>query len=230
MYRTALDVARKSGAQFMVGGGFCLAFFTNRWRNTKDIDFYVLPAERQKMIDALTQAGFKDYYDQKPYDRGWIYRSVQDGVIVDIIWSMANRRAEVDPVWFDRAPVVTLREESFKVVPPEELLWCKLYVFQRDHCDWTDLLNLIYGVGPKLDWDHLLTRIGNDVQLLKGILELFTWVAPHRASELPISLRRELQLSTPQAVDPEEERRRVRLLDSRGWFAAYNPKDKPMEV
>jgi hypothetical protein len=85
-------------------------------------------------------------------------------------------------------------------------------------------------VGPKLDWDHLLTRVGGDVQLLKGILELFTWAAPHKAAELPMSLRRELNLSTPQTVDPEEERRRVRLLDSRGWFAAFHPEDQPLEV
>jgi hypothetical protein len=230
MYRLALDAARQSGVEFMVGGGFSLAFYTDRWRNTKDIDFYVLPAERQKMIDALARAGFVDYYDQKPYDRGWIFRSVQNGVIVDVIWSMANRRAEVDQVWFDRAPVVNLREESFKILPAEELLWCKLYVLQRDHCDWTDLMNLIYGVGPRLDWDHLLMRVGNDVQLLKGILELFTWAAPHRAAELPMSLRRELQLSKPQDADVEEEKRRVRLLDSRGWFAAFHPEDKPLEV
>lgn len=230
LYRQALDAARRSKIDFMVGGGFSLAFYTNRWRNTKDMDFYVLPAERQQMIDALGKAGFVDYYDQKAYDRGWIYRSHQKGVIVDVIWSMANRRAEVDPVWFERGPVVSLRDETFKILPPEELLWCKLYVLQRDHCDWTDLMNLIYGVGPKLDWDHLLSRVGNDVQLLKGILELFTWAAPHRAAELPMNLRRELQLSAPQPADVEETRRRVRLLDSRGWFAAFHPQDQPLEV
>jgi len=230
LYRQALAAARDSGVQFTIGGGFALAFYTGRWRNTKDIDLYVIRGDRERLIAALNKAGFGDYYEQRPYDRGWIYRSVQDGVIVDVIFAMANRRTEVHPVWLERAPRVTLREETFQILSAEELLWAKLYVLQRDHSDWPDLLNLIYATGPRLDWDHLLGRLGADAQLLKALLELFTWLAPNRAAELPHNLRRELQLSSPPRIAPEEEQRRVRLLDSRAWFAAYHPKDQPVEI
>src|SRR5438105_10001981 len=85
-YRAAIDAVRGAGIPFLLGGGFALATFTGRWRDTKDIDFYVMPQARSATIAALTKAGFGDYYQRLSYDRRWIYRSVQSDVIVDIIW------------------------------------------------------------------------------------------------------------------------------------------------
>src|SRR5689334_6703815 len=135
VYQSAIEVLRSTGVPFMLGGGFALATFAGRWRDTKDIDFYVLPKDREVVIAALSKAGFTDYFCQRPYDRKWIYRSVRFGVIVDIIWSMANQRAQVDSEWFERSMPVVIRGERLQVVPMEEFLWCKLYIMQRDHCD-----------------------------------------------------------------------------------------------
>ena len=84
---------------------------------------------------------------------------------MDIIWAMANQRAQVDNLWFKRACSISIRGENLKVLPLEELVWCKLYIVQRDHCDWTDVFNLIYAIGPQLDWKHLIERAGEDVPL-----------------------------------------------------------------
>src|SRR5437764_11757034 len=45
VYQTAIEVLRSTGVPFMLGGGFALATFAGRWRDTKDIDFYVLPKD-----------------------------------------------------------------------------------------------------------------------------------------------------------------------------------------
>src|SRR4051812_49001026 len=92
IYEAAMQSARHAGVPFMVGGAFALGVYTGRWRPTKDVDLLILPKDRDKMIEALTRAGFKDYHDQLHYDRGWIYRSTRDNYIVDVIWRMANRR------------------------------------------------------------------------------------------------------------------------------------------
>lgn len=229
-YRSAIEAARNAGLRFMLGGGFGLAIYTGRWRNTKDIDFYILPRDRDPMIAALSNAGFIDYFDQRPYDPGWIYRSTREGIIVDIIWSMANRRAEVDEIWFERAHPVQIREESMHVIPPEELLWCKLYILQRDHFDWTDIFNLLYAAGPQLDWDHLLERVEPDTPLLQAALTVFSWISPNRAREFPDKLRKQLGLSKPEKISKGEQLRRVKLLDSRAWFAAFQREDQYLEV
>src|SRR5882762_243711 len=87
IYRSAIRAVRKAGIPFLLGGGFAGATFTGRWRDTKDIDFYVHPRDRQATVTALTAAGFEDYFNRLPYDRKWIYRSVKSNVIVDIIWA-----------------------------------------------------------------------------------------------------------------------------------------------
>lgn len=78
------------------------------------------------------------------------------------------------------------------VLPVEEMIWDKLYVMQRDRCDWPDTLNLLYAAGPTLDWQYLFGRLASD--------------AP-------------LGLPPPQA-GPDTDRARADLLDRRAWFAA----------
>src|SRR5688572_5658432 len=160
VYRDAIRATRRTGGRFVVGGAFGLAHYTGRWRNTKDLDLFVLPSEKDKVIDALTKAGFEDYYPRLAYDRGWIYRAVRDDTIVDTIWQTPNRRSEVDEEWFTRSRKVVLRVEKLEVLPAEELLVIKLFVIQRDRCDWPDLLNLLYSTGHRLDWPHVLKRLG----------------------------------------------------------------------
>src|SRR5438552_1988912 len=230
VYLRAIEALRSTRLPFMLGGGFALGAYVDRWRNTKDIDFYILPQTQELMAEALTNAGFADYYEQLPYDRGWIHRSTRDGVIVDLIWSMANRRAQVDTTWFEHAQTVALREETLRLIPAEELLWCKLYVFQRDHCDWPDVLNLLHAVGPSLDWPRLLGRMDSDLQLLKAALTLFDWISPNRSAQLPAHIRRQLELPNVLAITAEEEQRLVRLLDSRGWYVPMLAKGAPLEV
>src|SRR5437867_3503860 len=229
IYRAAIQAVRSANVPFLLGGGFALATFTGRWRDTKDIDFYISPEDRDAAAAALSQAGFADYYERLPYDRKWIYRSVKSDVIVDIIWSMANQRAQVDQLWFERAGSISIRGETIRVVPMEEFLWCKLYIIQRDHCDWTDIFNLLYARGPDLDWEHLVERLEEDTAILKSMLTLYGWLCPKSARELPASLWRRLDLPLPPAA-PRPKRNRIRLLDSRAWFAALQSKDKKLGV
>jgi hypothetical protein len=230
IYRDTIRLLRSVNLEFMLGGGFCWANYTRHWRNTKDIDFFILPRDRQIAIDTLTSVGFEDYFDQRPYDRAWIYRAFKQGNIVDVIWSMANQRAFVDESWFARAPEISLRGERVRVLGAEELLWCKLYVLQRDHSDWPDLLNLLYAAGAELDWKHLLNRLGEDEGLLRGLLNVFAWVAPTRAGTLPGWLQRKLKLPQIRDCSRQSELRRVKLLDSRAWFAAAQPNNKPLAI
>src|SRR5262245_35937441 len=45
-YKRAIQAVREAHIPFLLGGGFALATFTGRWRDTKDIDFYVKPSAR----------------------------------------------------------------------------------------------------------------------------------------------------------------------------------------
>jgi hypothetical protein len=217
------------GVPFLLGGGFALASFTGRWRDTKDIDFYIKPEHRELVVAALRKAGFRDYFNKLPYDRRWIYRSIRSGVIVDIIWAMANQRAQVDNGWFERAGELELRGERLAIIPPEEMMWCKLYILQRDHCDWTDGFNLLYAAGHRLDWAHLIERLEEDTPLLKAMLQVYGWLCPKYALKLPKSLWKSLNLRPPGKAHPPK-RDHIRLLDTRDWFAALQTPEQKLEV
>ena len=218
IYRQVIRACKAAGFPFAVGGGLAIGVYTGLWRETKDIDFYVLPEDRRKLQEILTGLGLEDYYEQLPYDRAWIYRSAQDKIIVDVIWAMANHKTEIDEQWVSCGPEVTVRGETFRLVPAEELAWAKLYVMQKDRCDWPDALNVIRAQRDTLDWRRLLDRLGDDAPILRAVLILFAWLRPDLARELPRSVWEKLE--TPAQIETTEEAasRRADLLDRRPWF------------
>jgi hypothetical protein len=220
VYQEVLARGRAKGVRFVLGGGFAISTYTGHWRNTKDMDLYVLPADREAMIQATAEAGLRDMYERGPYDRRWIYRSACGDNIVDIIWAMANLRAQVDEGWLRDGGEFTMRGERIAVVPPEEMVWNKLYVMQYDRCDWTDVFNMFYSIGADLDWEYLIQRMGDDVPLLAGALSVYRWMCPGKAREIPAAVWESLQLPAPrpQAI-PEIDWHRSALLDIRPWFA-----------
>ncbi len=222
IYREVLDEAEAREIPFAIGGAFAVATYTGHWRDTKDIDLYVLPPHRERMIAVLGALGFTDYYKKLPYDRWWIYRGTKDDTIVDVIWAMANHRQRIDGLWMSGRES-EIHGRCVKVLPPEALLWDKLYILQRDRCDWPDVLNLLYATGADLDWRYVLERIGADMALLAGALAVFRWIAPGRAGSLPPWLWERVGLAPgaeaePPGPVPEIDARRASLLDTRPWF------------
>jgi hypothetical protein len=219
VYHRVIQEARAAGIPFAFGGAFATAVYTGDLRNTKDFDFYILPSGRPPMIEAISRSGLQDYYDRLPYDRSWIYRASQGDIIVDAIWAMANQRAAVDSPWLTRGPEVTLRGERLRAIPIEELIWSKLYVLQRERSDWGDVLRLLDARAQSVDWDRLLSRMGEDTPLLTGAVSVLAWLDPDRARDIPGRVWGRIGLRPPQpAHDAELSRKRAGLLDSRPWF------------
>jgi hypothetical protein len=222
VYRRVVREARALGVRFAIGGAFATASYTGQLRNTKDLDLYLLPADLDAMKRAMSLAGLQDYYEQLPYDRSWIYRSCQGEIIVDAIWAMANHRAAVDEHWVTQGPEVVIRGEPLRAIPVEELIWSKLYVLQRERCDWGDVLNLLDAQTQAVRWEHLIDRMGEDIPLVAGALAVFSWLAPDKASSIPQSVWSRVGLRAPPAADSIDlSFTRANLLDSRPWFTRH---------
>jgi hypothetical protein len=219
VYEKVIDGLAVAGVPFALGGAFGLAIYTGCHRNTKDLDLCVLPTGREAAIEVVTRLGLIDYFDQAPYERHWIYRATTDGILVDIIWAMANHRAEVDSWWMS-GPSVQLRGRTVHVVPPEAMLWDKLYILQRERCDWPDVLNLLYHQGDKLAWREVLQRLEEDRPLLAGALTVFRWLSPGVSAKFPDWLWSAVNLpGSDCSGEPEIAPERVARLDKRPWYA-----------
>jgi hypothetical protein len=166
--------------------------------------------------------GLDDLFDAQPYDRSWIFRAVRNGVIVDIMWALANGAGQVEPAWLSRGGCAEIRGEALRMLAPEEMFWSKVHVMQRDRCDWPDLLNLLHTTGAQFDWSRLLQRMAGHERLLASIVSLHAWIAPGRARLLPEWLWRRLHLDMPPA-GPTRCDDHVRLLDTRDWFTPVDP-------
>jgi len=220
VYHDVMARANAKGIRFVLGGGLAISTYTGHWRNSKDIDLYILPADRDALIEVTKEAGLRDLYERAPYDRRWIYRSACGDTIVDIIWAMANLRSQVDEGWLRDGGEFVIRGERLPVVPPEEMVWNKLYVLQHDRCDWTDVVNLFYAVGGELDWEYLIRRMGDDTPLLAAALSVYRWMCPGRSRAIPASVWESLQVPAPRRdAVPEIDWHHSTLLDVRPWFA-----------
>jgi hypothetical protein len=217
LYKQVIAAADDRKLRFAVGGGLAAATYCGQWRDTKDLDLYIFEQDREALIQLLASLGFVDYFEQKPYDRQWIYRSGKDGTIIDVIWAMANRRATVDDHWL-QGPAVEVEGHLFHLLAPEEMIWNKLYVLQHDRCDWPDAFTVLHSIGSDLDWRHLLHRVGEDAPLLTGMLSVFAWLCPAQARSLPAWLWPELGLQLPKIDHSLPAGQRADLLDSRAWF------------
>jgi hypothetical protein len=220
VYRRVIAEAQQRAIPFAIGGGLAAMSYAGRWRDTKDIDFYVTPQHKDEMISVALGCGMRDYYEREPYDRKWIFRTYTDDIIVDVMWAMANQRAPVDLGWF-HGPTITAGGLSFGLLGLEEEIWSKLYVLQRDRCDWPDVFNML-AHGPDLDWHRLITRVGPDKRLFAGLLAAFSWLCPSAAARrVPDWLWTDLVLTIPPPeLDPRVTEERARLLDSRPWFGS----------
>jgi hypothetical protein len=220
LYQEVISRARAKGAHFVLGGGFAISTYTGHWRNTKDMDLYTLPGDKEALIQATAEAGLRDMYDRQPYDRRWIFRASCGDVIVDVIWAMANLRAQVDDGWMRDGGEFGIRGDRIGVMPPEELIWTKLYVMQHDRCDWTDVWNLFYAIGAEVDWEYLVERMGDDAPLLAAALSVYRWICPGRSRAIPAPVWESLQIPPPRSdAIPEIDWHRSALLDIRPWFA-----------
>ena len=228
--RTGAELMEQVGSPFLLAGALALATYTGHWRNTKDIDVIIHARDRERVIDVLKQNGFDDYFVQQPYDRSWIFRGIKDGVLFDVIWALPNHRVGVDEAWFERARNVSVGGRSYAVIPAEELVRIKLYVMQRERCDWVDVLNILAGSVETISWSWLVERMDRDLALLHAALAIFNWMCPGRAHALPAWLRKQFALPRVETDDFSlTEERRVKLFDSRPWFAAHQPADQPLE-
>lgn len=220
VYHEVIARAAAKGLRFVLGGGFAISTYTGHWRNTRDMDLYVLPADRDAFIQVTAEAGLRDMYERSPYDRRWIFRAACGDTIVDVIWAMANLRSQVDEGWLRDGGEFNIRGERLGVVPPEEMVWNKLYVMQHDRCDWTDVLNLLYSVGAGLDWEYLIKRMGDDTPLLAAVLSVYRWMCPGRSCAIPAPVWKDLQIAPPRReAIPEIDWHHSALLDIRPWFA-----------
>jgi hypothetical protein len=181
----ALDAA---GAQFLVGGAYALARYTGIERHTKDFDLFVRRRDLDTVFEALAGAGCRT---ELPYPH-WLGKAHCEDHFIDVIFSSGNGVVQVDDEWFAHARPAQVFGQSVRLCPPEEMIWSKSYVMERERFDGADILHLLRAHGAALDWAHLLGRFGPHWRVLASHLLLFDFAYPSERAQILQRVREEL--------------------------------------
>src|SRR4051794_1324036 len=180
-YRDALEVLRRCSVPFLVGGAYALDRYTGIARHTKDFDIFVRPGDAARTLEAFAAAGYRT---QMTFPH-WLGKVFFEQDFVDIIFSSGNALCPVDDDWFAHAVPGRVLGVEVKLCPPEEMIWQKAYIMERERFDGADVAHLLRACGERLDWERLLRRFGPHWRILLVHLILFGFVYPAEQSKVP---------------------------------------------
>jgi hypothetical protein len=203
-YREAMEFLAKANVPFLVGGAFAFVHQAGIDRSTKDLDIFVRPADVQRLLRASGEAGFEAdlFYSH------WLAKIRSPSGFVDVIFSSGNGVAVVDDQWFEHATEREVLGLRVLVAPPEESLWSKAFVMERERFDGADVAHIILAHGERLDWRRLIDRFGPHWRVLLAHLVLFGFIYPSERSRVPPEVLEELmqrlttETQSPDAEDP----------------------------
>ncbi len=180
-YRHALSILNDAGVKHLVGGAYAFARYTGIERHTKDFDVFIRREDFRRAAWAFQKAGYKTELTF-PH---WLGKAYQGDDFVDLIFSAGNGVAAVDDTWFEHA----VREKVFGVdvelIPPEEMIWSKGLIMERERFDGADVAHVIRAAGQDLDWRRVIDRFGPFWRALFAHLILFGFIYPSDRSKVP---------------------------------------------
>src|ERR671925_661605 len=187
-YEVALAALYKANIPFLVGGAYALAHYTGIVRHTKDLDIFARPDDCERILQVLAKAGYHAEHTA-PH---WIAKVFSGEDYIDVIFSSGNGISSVDDAWFAHAVEAEVFGHAVQLCPPEETIWSKAFVMERERYDGADVAHLLRACGERLDWDRLLERFGAHWRILLSHLILFTFIYPSEPGRIPRSVMQTL--------------------------------------
>jgi hypothetical protein len=187
-YRDAMEVLNRAKVPFLVGGAFAFIHQAGIDKSTKDLDIFARPRDVQRLLEASAAAG----YETELVFSHWLAKIRSPEGFIDVIFSSGNGIATVDDGWFENATDGEVLSVPVKIAPPEETIWSKAYVMERERFDGADVSHLILALGDRLDWERLISRFGAHWRVLLAHVILFGFIFPSERSKVPQWVLQEL--------------------------------------
>jgi len=196
----AIDALVQAGLPFLVGGGYAFANYTPILRVPKDLDLFIVKRDLDRVLAALSKAGFETEVTF-PH---WLGKAYAGTEYIDVIFSSGNGLVRVDDSWFRHAPKGEVLGHQVHLIPPEEMIWSKAFVMERDRFDGADIAHTIRYCHDRIDWHRLLDRFGPDWRVLLAHVSLFGYIYPDCPDLIPAwmvdTLVERLRHDEPSAV------------------------------
>lgn len=179
LFRSVLELFNDSKIKYLVGGGHAVEMYCGIRRKTKDLDIFVRPADVELARKMLAASQF----ETKLCYPHWLAKIFIGSDYIDLIFSSGNGVCVVDGGWFEHAVAGEVYDVPVIFCPPEEMIWSKAFVMERERYDGADVAHLLRACAARLDWRRLLERFGPHWRVLLSHLILFGYIYP---SERPL--------------------------------------------
>jgi hypothetical protein len=177
-----MEELNAAGAPYLVGGAYALGPYTGVTRDTKDFDVFVRAGDLARVEGVLAAAGCTI----ERFAPFWLSKARLGDDFIDVIHSSGNGIAAVDDGWFEHAPEAVVFGVPVRIVPPEEMLWSKAFIMERERFDGADVMHILHECAGRLDWRRVLDRFGEGHwRVLLAHLTLFGFVYPQRRASIP---------------------------------------------
>ena len=183
-YSDAMRLLKENGVPFLLGGAYAVCVYTGLARHTKDVDLFIQRPDLDRALAIFEKNG---YLTEKTFPH-WLAKVYRGDNFVDLIFAAGNGLAVVDGSWFARSRQSEFLGAQVNVMAPEEVIWMKAFIQERERYDGADIAHLIRSCADTLDWRHLWARFGADWRVLFSFLILFGYIYPSERQRIPADL------------------------------------------
>ena len=151
----ALRAFAESGVPHLVAGAYAFFEYTGIFRDTKDLDLFLRKRDVEDAFRVLESAGWRT----ERLDPVWIWKGYQGRVVrrLHLLVRQRRRRGGRRTGSSTRGPAACSGIDVL-LAPPEEIIWSKGFVLERERYDGADVNHLLRACADSLDWERLLQR------------------------------------------------------------------------
>jgi hypothetical protein len=149
--KKAAAALRDAEVPYLLGGGFAI-WAHGGGESDHDIDFLVKPADADRGLDALVDAGLRP---ERPPEE-WLYKAYDGEILVDLIFAPAG--LPVDEQLLDRANELEVQAQLMPVMRPDDVLVTKLMAMTEHSLSYESCLEIARALREQIDWDYVRAR------------------------------------------------------------------------
>lgn len=182
-YREAMRLLHDARIPTLVGGAYALAQHAGIIRHTKDFDLFL----RREHLDAACNSLQRGGYRTELVFPHWLAKAFMphSDAFVDLIFGSGNGLCAVDDEWFEHSVSRVVFDRPARLVPPEEMIWTKAFVQERERFDGADIAHVLLSLGGELNWSRLLARFRGHEAVLLAHLVLYRYIYPDARQNVP---------------------------------------------
>jgi hypothetical protein len=173
-YKDVMRVLNEAQSRYLIGGSLALAHYMHLPRAPKDLDIFLRREDVEPVLDLLSQHG----YSTLVLHTHWLAKAYKGDLFIDFIFNSGNGIAQVDDSWFDGAPMGEVLGHKALICRPEDIIWSKAFIMDRERFDGADIAHLIRDAGAQLDWQRLLRKFDAHWRVLMAHVLLYQFIYP----------------------------------------------------